>query len=273
MAIKDLLVYVDNDAACAQRIGAARQLAKAYQAHLAGLYVKRRIVIPAYAGIYIPAEIFEANEEMTDGLAAKAKEVFHAETSDTGLETQWFQEDLEVNDALTTHGHYVDLVVTAQHNPEDDMQNEHYRPDALIMGCGRPVLVVPYTGTQGLPPERVFVAWNGRRESVRALHDALPLLLGAKEVAVVTVDPKGDEPIPGADISLHLARHGVKATAQALPSGDISVGDAILSRAADTGVDLIVMGAYGHSRLREMVTGGVTRHILEHMTVPVLFSH
>jgi len=145
----------------------------------------------------------------------------------------------------------------------------------LALGVGRPVLIVPRYGTFETVGERVLVAWNGSREATRAVHDALPLLKLASSVTVLSIDPEHDtgDRIPGADIALHLARHGVAAEGMSTVGLDISVGDLLLSRAADLGADLIVMGAYGHSRVRELVLGGATRHILQHMTVPVLMSH
>ncbi|MBN8909554.1 MAG: universal stress protein, partial [Rhodospirillales bacterium] len=121
------------------------------------------------------------------------------------------------------------------------------------------------------------VAWNASREAARAVNDALPLLEGAKLVTVVAINPRqgigGHGDVPAADIVLHLARHGVKAEAAHTVANDISDGEALLSYAADLGVDLIVAGAYGHSRAREMVFGGVTRTLLSEMTVPVFLSH
>jgi len=121
----------------------------------------------------------------------------------------------------------------------------------------------------------VLVAWNGSREATRAVHDALPLLRRAEKVTVLSIDPDEDaEPrLPGADVSLHLARHGVTAQAATIAGTDVAVGDLLLSYAADHDIDLIVMGAYGHTRLREVVLGGATRTLLRHMTVPVLMSH
>jgi nucleotide-binding universal stress UspA family protein len=139
---------------------------------------------------------------------------------------------------------------------------------------GRPVLVVPRYGTFPTIGERVLVAWNGAREAVRAVNDALPLLQRAQLVTVLSIDPSdADHRIPSADITLHLARHGVTAVAAQTRGTDLLVADILLSYAADLGADLIVSGAYGHTRLRELVLGGMTRHLLQTMTVPVLMSH
>ncbi len=145
------------------------------------------------------------------------------------------------------------------------------------MTSGRPVLVVPYIGPGKSVATHVLVGWNASREATRAVNDAIPLLQRAKKVTVLAVDPEGGTEghgeVPSADISLHLARHGIKVEAAQTVTGDIDVGDALLSRASDLGADLIVVGAYGHSRMREFILGGVTRHLLQHMTVPILISH
>jgi len=150
-----------------------------------------------------------------------------------------------------------------------------FLPEELALGVGRPVLVVPRYGTFETVGQRVLIAWNGSREATRAVNDAIPILKMATKVTVLSVDPEGepDRRLPGADLALHLARHGIAAEAESTQALDIGVGDVLLSRAADLGADLIVMGAYGHSRLREMMLGGATRHLLQHMTVPVLMSH
>ena len=136
--------------------------------------------------------------------------------------------------------------------------------------------MVPYAGSFSKVGEHVLVAWDASREATRALTDALPLLKRARRVTVMAVNPEkahrhGAE--PGADIALFLARHGVKVEATAQSSGGLDVGNFLLSRIADLDVDLLVMGAYGHARLRELMLGGVTQTILSSMTVPVLFSH
>lgn len=176
---------------------------------------------------------------------------------------------------LILNARHTDLVILGQ-SKTPALLDRHVA-DHVALGCGRPVLVVPYIGAGSTLGERVFIAWNGRREAVRAIHDALPLLERAKHVTVMAINPRagaeehGD--VPCADICLHLARHGVEAEAAEVESGDVGVGDMLLSRAADASADLIVMGAYGHSRIRELMLGGVTKHLLEHMTVPVLMSH
>lgn len=146
------------------------------------------------------------------------------------------------------------------------------------MTSGRPVLFIPYTGVFPTLGANIMVAWNGSRESARAVHDAMPLLQRAEKVTVVRLNESKDEQganrIPGADIALLLARHDVKAEVAAIDDiNDVPMGDMLLTGAADLGADLIVMGAYGHSRWQELVMGGATRTMLASMPIPVLMSH
>jgi nucleotide-binding universal stress UspA family protein len=149
-------------------------------------------------------------------------------------------------------------------------------PERLALESGRPVLVVPYAGRFGEIGRNVVVAWKPGRESARAVFDALPILLAAEKVHILEIREKGRNAnalAPDTTIAAALARHGIKPSVRTSVLGDIGVGDEILSRLSDLDADLLVMGAYGHSRMRELVFGGVTRHIARHMTVPTLFSH
>ena len=148
--------------------------------------------------------------------------------------------------------------------------------DVLLL-AGRPVLAVPYAGSFNAEFRTAMVASTDSREAARALNDALPLLHGASNVTVLTVQRERaaeEEDLPGADAAEHLARHGISATAaRTVTDGGVSEADAILNYAADISAELIVCGCYGHSRARELILGGVSRGLLEHMTVPVLMSH
>lgn len=166
---------------------------------------------------------------------------------------------------LPLHARYADLTVLGQDGGEAVTD--------MVMTVGRPILVVPHHGHFASVGQRPLVAWNASREATRAVFDALPILRRAGLVTLMTLDAEDDDRVPGADISLALARHGVRVEVVHSTVGGIDPGNALLSRAADCGADLLVMGAYGHSPLREKVLGGATRHILDHMTVPVLLSH
>ena len=178
--------------------------------------------------------------------------------------------------AATTFGRIArrfDISVVGQAQPEQGAAEELMIEGALFES-GRPVIVVPYIQKQGLTLERVMACWDGGRTAARAIADAMPLLERAKAVdlVIVTEHGKHDE-ITGANMSEHLARHGVRVEIKRIAKGDIAVQAAILDYAADSGADFMVMGGYGHSRLREFILGGVTRGILGSMTVPVLMSH
>ena len=170
-----------------------------------------------------------------------------------------------------------DLVVVGEPRPEESGVNETALVEAAFMDTGRPALVVPYVGVQALPPERIVVAWDGSREAARAVHDALPLLRQAKEVVILIVDagklgPRFG-PQPGAGILAHLGRHGVAVRVKAVESGGAAIVGLILVQAAEEKADLLVMGAYGHSRLREMILGGATRELLSGSSLAVLMAH
>jgi nucleotide-binding universal stress UspA family protein len=167
-----------------------------------------------------------------------------------------------------------DLSIVAQAEPEK-VAPEEIIVEGTLFGSGHPVIVVPYIHKGGMKLERVIVGWDGSRSAARAIADAMPLLTKAKAIEVVIVTserPKSDE-IAGADIGHHLARHDLKVEVKRIVATDTSIADTLLSHAADTAADFMVMGGYGHSRLREFVLGGATRGILSSMTIPVLMSH
>ncbi len=277
MTLKDLLVYVDNDPACASRLQVAVALAASQGAHLTGLHVMVPSPLPGYLEAELPPAFYAEQERQLAERARRAEGRFRERARREGLAHEWRVTEGSLIATVKLHARYADLAIVGQGIDLADAPGElAFLPEELALGVGRPVLVVPRYGTFETVGERVLIAWNGSREATRAVHDAMPLLARAEAVTVLSIDPPDDARagrLPGADIALHLARHGVRAEASVTQATDISVGDVLLSAAADRSADLIVMGAYGHSRVREMVLGGVTRHLLQHMTVPVLMSH
>lgn len=278
MPIKDILVHVDSGPHCARRLEVAANVARAHEAHLTGLFVKSAPQMPGYVRAELGPQLLEVQGRFTAEAAAKAEKLFNAATSRAGISAEWRLAEGDSLEALLMHGRYSDLMVLGQNDAEnDESPDENDLADQVILDVGRPVLMVPYAGTFQAVGERIMVAWNASRESTRAVADALPILRRAKQVKVLAVNPKGGAKghgqVPGADIALHLARQGVKAEAMHVVADDMDTGNMLLSRAADEGVDMIVMGAYGRSRLREMILGGATLHMLRHMTVPVLMAH
>ena len=182
-----------------------------------------------------------------------------------------------VVDCVLPYAHCADLIVASQTNREWAGSEWLDIADRLVFESGRPVLIVPNAGPHVGVPKKVLIAWNGRREASRAIFDALPLLRKAAEVKVVWVNPQSEgelvDDVPATDICVALARHGIKceATQQLRPARE--VGQSLLASAKDFDADLLVMGCYGHSRLREFVFGGASRYVLQHMAIPVLMSH
>ena len=180
---------------------------------------------------------------------------------------------------LTLHARYADLTIVGQTDPEAStgLPLPSDLPESVALATGRGTLVVPYVGAPKTIGGNVMLCWNASREAARAASEALPLLKAASTVTVLIVEPrstaKGHGAEPGADVATWLSRHGVKVTVQRDVAADADVGSVILSRAMDHGSDLIVMGIYGHSRLRELVLGGASRTVLADMTVPVLMAH
>lgn len=276
MTYKDILVYADANQSATARYDVAAALAAGHDAHLAALHVASLPYVPMDAGIAIPAAVIEWQEQYQEQQTAAAKRAVDTAKKRTGREIEWRATRGDVIDTVLLHSRYADIVVVSQSGAEkDEPLDADPLPEAVVMGAGRPALIVPRYGKFAAVGQNILVAWNRTREAARAVHDSLPLLVRAKSVTVMEVNPRGsDVPhIAGADIAKHLARHGVKADVSAAVAGDIDVGDMILSRITDLGADLLVMGAYGHTRLREFAFGGVTRHLLQHMTVPVLMSH
>ncbi len=279
MSYKDLLVVLDTISR--ERIDLASALAERFSAHLIGLYSLPTPEAPRHLGYYDPALLdpfFAELRERARSAAFTVREAFDHATGLRGLSAEWREipEGPDADPAL--HARYADLVILGQLDPdraESDLIRP--RPEQVALGSGRPVLIVPYAGHFDDVGRRVLIAWNATREAARAVSDAMPFLTSAELVTVLTIDPRegprAHGELPGADIALHLARHGVKAQIERTVSAGLPVGEVLLSRVADLGADLIVMGAYGHSRVREMLLGGVTRSVLRSMIVPVLMSH
>ena len=275
-----ILVQLSNPRRTDVLASVAGRLAERSNAHLIGLNVANALAhMPAMPALVGP-EDFAAFEAIDDETAARLKAAFDEVTQNRAFVAEWRNVrivGMEPVAAVIEHGRAADLIVASQSDPDWEMSGLFDAPERLALESGRPVLIVPYAGRFGEIGKRIMVAWSGKREGARAVFDALPLLKSADKVALLCVvggDADGESgQLPGAEIAASLARHGVKVTVRKTMADEIGVADEILARLADEGSDLLVMGAYGHSRLREMVFGGVTRHILRHMTVPTLMSH
>jgi nucleotide-binding universal stress UspA family protein len=274
--IKDILVNLstgaNRDAAADYAISAAMLL----EAHLAGIAFAYEVIIPETVFAGVSASMVAAHVAETRKAATAAAEKFEdsARGASLSAESRVIGASFEGSaDIFSRLARTRDLSIVKQSDPGG--LSEDHIIEAALFGSGRPVLVVPYIQKQGLKLNRVLLCWDGSRNAARAFADSLPLLARSSKVDVITIatkDNKKDE-VPGADIAHHLARHRLKVDLKRLVAPDTDVASTILSHAADISADLIVMGGYGHSRLREFVLGGATRKILASMTVPTLMSH
>ena len=256
----------------------AVSVAAAFNAHLAGIAFIYEPIIPVMIDMYgIPPDVIESQRVENERAAKAAVGRLGEASRNAGIAAETRMIDTAV---ATTPGVFAglarrfDLSILGQPEPEQPAL-DRLIVEAALFDTGRPVLVVPYIQRNGLKLDRILLCWDGRRSAARAAADALPFLRRAKLVEVVTVasEPAKSDEMPGADIAHHLARHGVKVELKRIVTAETDVANTILSHAADSSADFLVMGGYGHSRLREFILGGVTREILASMTIPVLMSH
>jgi nucleotide-binding universal stress UspA family protein len=278
MKLCDILVHVDQSPRAQMRLDIAAELARQHGAHLTALQVID-VAMPVMAlgdggGGAVIAELMEQMRQSALVAGVKLKAAFEAALARDGIMGEWRQVEGTTREILALHGRYADLLVLGQDDPESDSDG---LLEAVVFDSGRPVLAIPFAGSFKTIGKRVLVGWNASREASRALHDALPLIAKAETATVFLANPTrgldghGEE--PGADIARHMVRHGLKVEVAKVIADDVPDSALLLNHASDMGADLLVMGAYGHSRLREFILGGMTRSLLREMTVPVLLSH
>ena len=280
MSYKTIQIHMDDSDLAEKRLALALKLASDVDTHLVGLHVIPPAYYPTYFAVEIPVQTIDQETAALQAVADRARERFEKVTANSGLRTEWRCAEQQFGDIahlMTDLSRYADLNVMGQTDPsEDDLRGVEIA-GTVLLGSGRPLLMVPYAGDFDSIGENVLVAWNASREATRAVFEAVPILQAAKQVQILAADtdgtPEAGDPLPGTDIATALARHDVQAEIHYSGASEISIGDTLLNYASDLGVDLLVMGAYGHSRLRETIFGGATREVLEHMTVPVFMSH
>jgi nucleotide-binding universal stress UspA family protein len=255
----------------------AISVAAALQAHLTGVAFVYDPIVPISGAGYIPAEVIETQRDDNETAASAAIKDFDTATNQAGISAESLTLDGSLagaGDQFARMARRFDLAIVGQAQP-DVSSVEQIIGETTLFESGRPVIMVPYIQRTPFKTDNVMICWDGSRTAARAIADAMPIIGKTARVEIVIVaNERGKQnEIEGADIGQHLARHGLKVDVHRISGGNIDVGDALLSHAADSGADLMVMGGYGHSRLREFVLGGVTRSIFESMTVPVLLSH
>lgn len=277
MAIKDILVHVDSTAKSDLRLKIGIELAERNEAHLVGLHAKPYPYIPVSSPdtAIMYGDLIDEQQELIDQNAEAAQKKFAAAVGHSNISQEWRTVSGDPSDIIRRHARYSDLVIVGQSNPEADRQATDL-PNGVLLTTGRPTIVIPNDPNVKTFGRNVMVAWDDGIQATRAIHDAMPILKAAENVTVISINPTetGDHGAsPCADICLHLARHGVKAHAYPVTTDEFTTEHMILKRAFEHGSDLLVMGAYGHSRMREFVFGGVTAHVLKYMQLPVFMSH
>jgi nucleotide-binding universal stress UspA family protein len=274
--LKDVVVNLSSQGPRDFAAEYATSIAGMFGAHITGVSFVYEPVIPDGMLGGVPVDLIELQRQENSKAANDAISRFDAAAKKAGLSAETRLLDATFGGAATRFAQIsrrFDLVVVGQaqreRGPADDLLIE-----GALFESGRPLVVVPYIQRRGITLERVLACWDGSRTAARAIGDAMPLLERAKAVEVVIVaEERKSEEMTGANMNAHLVRHGVAASVKRIAKGDIAIQDALLSYAADSGADFMVMGGYGHSRLREFILGGVTRGILASMTLPVLMSH
>jgi len=279
MPYKTILIHLDESPTMDARIDLAAQLAITHEAHLIGLATTG---VSRYFYESMSTAVSEAGiGPYLDTLRDRARgRLQHFEDKVRQLGVNSYEKHLaddEAEGCLAMRARYCDLVILGQYDPEGYIPSVYADlPEYVTLNGGCPVLIIPYVGSTPLKPEHVLIAWDGGQEAAKAVRNALPFLRAAKSVEIAVFNAQqqlsghGEE--PGADIALFLARHHVQANVRQ-EQVEIPIGEALLSLAADLNADLLVMGCYGHSRFREVLLGGVSRTILDSITLPVLMSH
>lgn len=292
MSLNDILVAFDFTNAGYERRDLAIRLAQAHDARLIGVYP---VLDGAVEAVLFPAEEPAIAAGLPDGrtlaqglaggtgsepgapaAADRAEQEFHDALRLRGVRGEFRLLDGADTAELCESAKFTDLAVLGQYE-RNGRHRTVFRPAEVALACGRPTLVVPYAGNFPGVGGHVLVAWDDSREAVRALHDAIPLMVNAETVTVLTVTAHEKERERAQTalgrVADHLEQHGIAAQFEVTLKGELGVSDILLSRAADLGVDMIVAGAYHRPRYREALFGGVTHDLLDHMTVPVLMSH
>jgi nucleotide-binding universal stress UspA family protein len=270
MAFKDILLHMDDSPQCLTRLDLAISLAQKHKANLTGLYVTCQ-------PLYVPQK--KGKKRKADA----AEALFKERTSQAGIKTLWQRVDSQMigtkmSDLITLQAYYHDLVIvgqTDQHSSEYSLQVD--LPERVILGSGRAVMVVPYAVSCNTVGERVMVAWNAGRESARAVNDALPILVRAKQVEVLTIaitsNDVSEDNTSFASVCAHLEHHNVKVRSEQVIAAKSNIGDLLLNLLSDEGVDLLVMGAFKQSKRSSLALGPVAKHLLKYSSVPLLMSH
>lgn len=277
MAIKDLAIAYNGSTNAKAALSFAIQMCNKYDAALNALHVRAPVGLEPHIQRWTPKNVLDSLQAAADESLRNIEQSFHEIVAETGFKGQadWIVEEGQTNDHLARLARYYDLLVIGQFSEPDDIQRTMVRAEDLVHRAGKPVIIVPNGYTVRPFQEYAAVGWDGSRTAARALQDAMQILETKKRLDVVSVgaEKPRSEVLPGRDIIRHLKRHGIDARRVTLTGTREGIGETIMNYCTENKPDVLVMGAYGHARLREDLFGGVTRHILKNMTVPVLMAH
>ncbi|MGB0086882.1 MAG: universal stress protein [Rhodomicrobiaceae bacterium] len=270
---KTILAYLPSAESAGLLSEVGGYLAEKCRAHLIGAHNSARITL--YGGI--PSEYLAQHNQRQRQEADSIRQDFEKTVSARGVSHEWRHHAMKDTDAfadIVAAARTADLIVAGGKGQEDPLGRWYDLPIRLVLESGRPTLLIPADGKFATMGERITVAWNHTRESARAAFDALPLLKTASWVRILAVNsPHGGVKAPSEELATTLARHGVNVEPAVSNTTERSEGEELLGEVERTNSDMLVMGCYGHSRLRETVLGGATRYVLSHMSKPVLLSH
>ena len=276
MSIKSILLHIADDPRHGIRTRLAIQLAKRTNAHIHALYVTRPLRAAGAAGRAASVAFEESAREAAGKRLASAKAELEAACDSSGITHRWIETNEDHLDAMVRHTHIADIAIVSQTEPQHLEDHVFYQlPEKLIIAAGCPVLIVPRQGDAFDLEGAIVIAWRATREAVRAVRDSLTLMKSARHVTVLTVGKEPADSIQGDEIVEYLTLHDIPTERKTdfENNGESDIGRAILHHARDEKASFIVMGAFGHSRLRELVMGSVTREVLTHSTIPILVSH
>ncbi|EEE46184.1 universal stress protein [Roseibium alexandrii] len=277
MPIKDILTVLDlaGDQPAAKY---ALEFGRVHDAHVTGLAVSFEPVVPAFAAAPMPVDYLQAAHDQAIAAAKDAKNQFDEFARLAGVKNESRLAEILTGgplDNVLAHCRPTDLVVIGQSNPDKPEPMRELLIETILFESGVPVLLVPYIGSKSFEPKNVLVGWDGSSTATRAILSAIPVLEKADKVTVLVIEKKANSQAgqPGAEVANYLARHNMNVTIDVVSNPQTGVADTVLNYVTDNSNDLVVMGGYGHSRMREFLFGGATREILEAMTVPVLMAH
>ena len=279
MKFKNILIHLDHSSGCRNRLEAAFGLARKFDAQVTGLFVVPNYIVPSYVEAQISVDLITDVTEKAMARASEKLADYQKLAENAGVDMQGHVVEGQLIPILREHSKYADLMVLGQDHPDDPDNASYGLADALLFEGACACLVVPHSGKLATPGKRVLLTWNASRESAHALRQAMPLLSEAETIVVLSSEPDdGDDDLarghPHAQALMKLLNsHGINAISSGFGDTDLDASENIMGQAADMNADLIVMGAYGHSRLREIILGGVTRDLLKLAPTCLLLAH